>query len=95
MPTGGPAIERAGKHGSWHGPGTQLCGGLDVRFRRRTAERPEPVRADAGVGAPEIVAGEVDVLPAERGEMGQQRVGYHLAAAAQDVECAAEIDAVP
>jgi hypothetical protein len=39
---------------------------------------PEPVRAKVGVGAPEVVACEVDVLPAERGEMGEQFVRHQV-----------------
>jgi len=37
----------------------------------------------------------VDVLPAKRGEMGEQRVRDQVAAAAHDVQRAAEIDGVP
>ena len=59
------------------------------------AERPEAVRAEDAAGTPEVVAGEVDVLPAERRDMGEQGVGNDLAAAAQGVQGAAEVDRVP
>src|SRR5215210_1904018 len=60
-----------------------------------TAQRPEPVRAKVGVGAPEVIAGEVDVLPAERREVGEQGIWHRLAAAAQGILRATEIDGVP
>ncbi len=56
---------------------------------------PEPGWAEAGVRAPEIVAREVEVLPAERGEVGEQRIGDQVAATARGIEGAAEIDGVP
>ena len=55
-------------------------------------ERPEAVRAEAAAGAPEVIAGEVDVLPAERRDMGEQGIGNGLAAVAQAVQGAAEVD---
>src|SRR3954469_19508771 len=60
-----------------------------------TAQRPEPVRAKVGVGAPEVIAGEVDVLPAERREVSEQRIRHRLATTIQGVQRAAEIDGVP
>ncbi len=35
------------------------------------------------------------MLPAERGQMGEQRVGHHVAEATHDIQRAAEIDGVP
>src|SRR5215203_509274 len=62
---------------------------------RLAAQRPEAVRRESGVDAPEIVAGQVDVLPAERGDVSQQSVRNDLATAAQGVESPLEIDGVP
>lgn len=59
------------------------------------AEWPEAVRAEAHALPPKVVTGEVNVLPAKRGEVGEQRVRHRLAAVAQCVECAAEVDRVP
>ena len=50
------------------------------------AEQPEAIWADARALIPEVVAGEVDVLAAERGEVCEQRLRHHLAAAAQNVD---------
>jgi hypothetical protein len=33
---------------------------------------PEPVRAEAGVYAPQVIAGQVDMLPADQCEVGEQ-----------------------
>src|SRR3954453_12263065 len=60
-----------------------------------TAQRPEPVQAKVGVGAPEVIAGEVDVLPAERREVSEQRIWHRLATTMQGVQRAVEIDGVP
>ena len=57
-----------------------------------TALRPEPVWAKVGVGAPEVIAGEVDVLSAERGDMGEQRIRHRLAAATRGVQRPDQID---
>ena len=62
---------------------------------QRCLKRPESVRAEAGIGAPEIVAGQVDVLPAERREMGEQFVRHQVPTATNSVEGTAEIDGVP
>ena len=35
------------------------------------------------------------MLPAERGEMGKQCIGYHVATTPRDIQCPAEIDGVP
>jgi hypothetical protein len=34
------------------------------------AKRSEPVRTEADIGIPQIIAGEIDVLPADRGKVG-------------------------
>ena len=60
-----------------------------------TAQRPEPVWAKVGVGAPEVIAREVDMLPAERREVDEQRIRHRVATAMQGVQCAAEINGVP
>ena len=39
------------------------------------ANRPKGVAAEAAVGIPEIIAGDVDVLPADRGKVGKQGRG--------------------
>lgn len=58
-------------------------------------QRPESVGGGYAVGIPEIVAGEVDVLPAEWCKMGQQGVWHHLATAADGAERAPEVNGVP
>jgi len=40
----------------------------------------------ACVGIPEVVGGEIDVLPADRREVGKQRVRDCLAVTAQGIE---------
>src|SRR3954454_13404751 len=60
-----------------------------------TAQRPEPVWAKVRFGAPQVITGEVDVLPAERREMGEQRIRHRLATTMQGVLRTAEIDGVP
>jgi hypothetical protein len=62
---------------------------------RHAAQWPEAVRTEARIRVPEIIAGEIDVLPAERGEVGEERFGHHLAAVAQRVERAVQVHAVP
>ena len=59
------------------------------------AKLPEAAGAKIAVGIPQIVAGEIDVLPADWGEVGKQWVRDDFAAAAQFVERAAEIHCVP
>jgi hypothetical protein len=56
---------------------------------------PEPVRVKASIGAPKVVACEVDVLSAERSEVGEQFTRHNIATAAHNVEGAAEIDRLP
>ena len=62
---------------------------------RNAPERPESVRTESGISAPEIVACEVDVLPTKRCEVGEQFVRHRNATASDNVEGAAEIDGVP
>jgi len=58
------------------------------------AERPEPFAGLVDF-SPEVVAGEADMLPAQRRDMGEQFVGYVDAAAAQVPDGLVEIDGVP
>ena len=55
----------------------------------------EAVGSETDVGIPEIIAGEIDVLPADGREVGKQRVRDDFAAATQVVERTAEIYGVP
>jgi hypothetical protein len=65
------------------------------RDRGAGAKGAESIRSEAGIGIPQIIAGEVDVLPADRSEVGKQRVRDNFAAAAQLIERTAEIHGVP
>ena len=56
------------------------------------AQRPEPVWAKVGVGAPEVITREVDVLSAERGKVDEQRIRHRLAAATRVVQRPDQID---
>jgi hypothetical protein len=47
------------------------------------AQLPEAVWTEACVRIPQIIAGEVDVLPGDGGEVSKQRVRDHFAAATQ------------
>jgi hypothetical protein len=62
---------------------------------RDALERPESVRAETGIGALEIVACEVDVLPTEPCEVGEKFVRHRVATASDNAEGAAERDGVP
>src|SRR3954468_18319162 len=57
-----------------------------------TAQRPEPVWAKVGVGAPEVIAREVDMLPAERREVDEQRIRRRVATATRGVQRPDQID---
>src|SRR3712207_512039 len=92
--TGHPK-KRARKHASWHEPGTPSRGEDLLRSGGGAAQGPQSVGTDAVVPAPEVVAGEVDVLPAERRDMGEQRAGDDLPPTAQDLQRAGEVDGVP
>ena len=46
------------------------------------SQRPELACADLGAAAPEVIAGQVDVLPAERRQVFQQAVIDRLTVAA-------------
>ena len=61
----------------------------------RQTKQPKTVRAEAGVGIPEVIAGQVDVLPADRREMGEQRIRNRLALPAKKIKRPAEIHCVP
>ena len=54
-----------------------------------------PSGAEADIGIPEIIAGEIDVLPADGREVGEQRIRDHFACRAQVIERTAEIHGVP
>src|SRR5215467_9384042 len=60
-----------------------------------SAEGAEAIRSEAGVGIPQIIAGEIDVLPADGSKVGKQRVRNNFAAAAQLIQCTTEIYSVP
>ena len=59
------------------------------------AKQPKPVWGEACVGIPEVIAGQVDVLPADRRKMGEQRIRNRLALPTQNIERPAEIHRVP
>ena len=61
----------------------------------RQAKQPKTVRAEACVGIPEVIAGQIDVLPPDRREMGEQRIRNRLALPAQKIKRPAEIHRVP
>ena len=46
---------------------------------RRIREVARPVRAYASIDTPEIIAGQVDMLPSERNEVGKQRIRHRIA----------------
>lgn len=48
-----------------------------------------------GLGRPDVIAVERDVLPSERGDMGDEFVGNDFAAGTQFVDGASEIHGVP
>jgi len=48
-----------------------------------------------GVGVPQIIAGEIDVLPPDGGKVSKQRVRDDFPAAAEVIERTAEIHGVP
>ncbi len=54
------------------------CGLLHLRSqqRRPSTQRPEQPGPGLGIGGPDVVAGEADVLPAQRGDVAHQ-VGRH------------------
>jgi hypothetical protein len=70
-----------------------LCG--VSRNSGASAEGAESIRSDAGFGIPQIIAGEIDVLPADGSKVGKQRVRNNFAAAAQLSQCTTEIHGVP
>jgi len=38
------------------------------------SELPKTARAEACVSTPEVIAGQIDVLPADRRQLGEQRI---------------------
>ncbi len=67
----------------------ESCGLGDLRVD--AAQGSEAIGCECVAGIPEIVAGQIDVLPAERSDVGEQFVGHDLAASSQGVQGAAEI----
>lgn len=63
--------------------------------RGQRSQWPELARADLGIAAPEVIAGQVDVLPAERRQVLQQAVIDGLTVATQGVRGPLQIDRVP
>jgi hypothetical protein len=61
------------------------------RDRGASAEGTESIRSGAGLGIPKIIAGEIDVLPADGSKVGQPRVQNNFAAAALLIQCTTEI----
>src|SRR5690349_6392096 len=57
-----------------------------------TAQRPEPVWAKVGVGAPEVIARGVEVASAEAGEMGEPGVRQRIDEASPGVQRPGEVD---
>ena len=56
------------------------------RDRSGSAQLPESVRSEVGVGVPKIIASEIDVLPPDGGKVSKQRVQDDFSAAAEVVE---------
>src|SRR6516165_1957851 len=65
------------------------------RNRSGSAQLSEAIRSELGVGVPQIIAGEIDVLPPDGGKVSKQRVRDDFPAAAEVVERTAEIHGVP
>jgi hypothetical protein len=61
----------------------------------RTAEWPEAIRLNGNVGTPFKIAGEVDVLSAEWGEVGEQCIRNDVPAKARSFQRATEINCLP
>jgi len=59
------------------------------------AQRPELARADLGAAAPEVIAGQIDVLPAQRRQVLQQRLIDGMAVTAQRMRRTLQVDRVP
>ena len=55
----------------------------------------ESIRSEVGIGVPQIIAGEIDVLPPDGGKVSKQRVRDDFAATAEVVERTSEIHGVP
>jgi hypothetical protein len=71
------------EHGQAAGPGEGLL---------LSREATEAVGTEAAVGIPEIIAGEVDVLPSDRGKVGKQGIRNDLAAKVQVIAGTPEMD---
>ena len=67
---------------------------LSSAGRGRGAQRPEPLARLVDI-APEVVAREADVLPAERGDVGEEVIGDIGALVTEVVHGAAEVGGVP
>ena len=66
-----------------------------MAIRALAAQLPEAVWTEACVGTPQIIAGQVDVQPADRDKVGKQPLRDHFVGAPHDVERMAEIHGVP
>ena len=65
------------------------------RGRSGSAQLPESIRSEVGVGVPKIIASEIDVLPPDGGKVSKQPVRDDFPAAAEVVERTAEIHGIP
>ena len=65
------------------------------RDRSGSAQLPESIRSEVGVGVPKIISSEIDVLPPDGGKVSKQRVRDDFPAAAEVVKRTAEIHGVP
>jgi hypothetical protein len=65
------------------------------RHRGGKAQLAESIRSEVGIGVPQIIASEIDVLPPDGGKVSKQRVRDDFAAATEVVERTAEIHGVP
>jgi hypothetical protein len=62
---------------------------------RSRAERPKTVWFESDPAVPVIIAGEVNMAPAQWGKVAEEGVGNHDTVAAKCVERAVEVDGVP
>ncbi len=63
--------------------------------RLQRSQRPELACADLGAAAPEVIAGQIDMLPTQRRQVLQQRGIDGVAVATQGVRCPFQVDRVP
>ena len=75
-------------------------GGFKKRKNRtlswlQRSRRSELTCADLGAAAPQVIAGQIDVLPAERRQVLQQGVIDGMAVATHRVRCTLQINRIP